>query len=91
MKPCIGRLLEHWEPLVRYFRDHPDVGKVKAIRKVLLDPCTKPLLCFFEDILTPVNSYNKLFQVSFLMEQLISFHVTSLILPHTILISILLY
>ena len=63
MKPCINRILKYWDPLCRYFKDHPDVGKVKSIRRILDDPSTKPILCFLVDVLTPINAYNQKFQV----------------------------
>lgn len=64
MRPCVSRLIAHYNPLKAYFIDHEDsqVGKVKQIKKILCDPKTLPLLYFLEDILAPVDAYNKLFQ-----------------------------
>lgn len=62
--PSLGvqRLIKHCEPLKAYFIDHDENSKVKQIRKVLCDPKTLPLLHFMEEVLKPVDSYNRLFQ-----------------------------
>lgn len=66
MKPCISRLINHFEPFRSYFRDAPgNEKKVKPILKKLEDPKTLPILLFLEDVLPSIDTYNKTFQVSY--------------------------
>ena len=64
MRPCITRLIAHYEPLCSYFADHEEskVGKVRYIASILHDETTLPLLHFLEEVLKPVDAYNKLMQ-----------------------------
>lgn len=64
LRPCVQRLLKYWEPLCCYFRDQPDVGRVRAVKRILEDPTTKPILCFIDSAFSSIDAYNQLFQVS---------------------------
>lgn len=63
----LKRTLDMWEPLLSYFKSHPDSeksGKVKSITAALNDPFTKVWFQFLTNVLVTFDKYNVLFQTT---------------------------
>lgn len=67
MEKCIGRLLHQWDALTSYFESHDDRDKqnsrVQRVADWLTDPEMKMYYLFLQFILTPLNEFNRTFQV----------------------------
>lgn len=68
LTPCLDRLIRFYEPIRSYFIDCKDAekrGKAHNIKETLINPTTKPILLFVKTMMSTVDKYNVLFQVSF--------------------------
>ena len=66
LKPCLQRLIDFYEPLIKYFNDCIEAdkpGKAQTIRNRLNQPETRPILLFLLDAIGSVDRYNLFFQV----------------------------